>query len=54
MISMEFLKNHSAFVKPSPDRLGVPVCETIRENPSIDELLTSKHYSALLFSNTFP
>ena len=54
MISMEFLKNHPAFVKPPPNRLGVPVCETIRENPSIDELLTSKHYSALLFSNTFP
>ena len=51
MISMEFLQNHPAFVKPPPDRHGVPIWETIRENPSMEELLASKQgvcYSALL------
>jgi len=56
MISMEFLQNHPAFVKPPPDRHGVPVWETIGENPSIDELLASKQgvrYSALIFCPFF-
>ena len=56
MISMEFLQNHPAFVKPPPDRHGVPVWETIGENPSIDELLASKQgvrYSALIFGPFF-
>jgi len=56
MISMEFLQNHSAFVKPPPDRHGVPVWETIGENPSIDELLASKQrvcYSSLILCPFF-
>ena len=56
MISIEFLQNHSAFVKLPPDRHGVPIWETIGENPSIDELLASKqgvHYSSLILCPFF-
>ena len=56
MISMEFLQNHPAFVKPPPDRHGVPIWETIRENPSMEELLASKQgvrYPALVLCTFF-
>ena len=49
MISMEFLERHPAFIKPPPDRHGVPVWETIGKNPTIEELLASEQgvrYSA--------
>jgi len=56
MISIEFLQNHPAFVKPPSNRHGVSVWKTIGENPSIDELLASKQevcYSSLILCPFF-
>jgi len=41
MISQEFMERHPAFKKPPPDRHGVPIWDTVRKIPSIEELLAS-------------
>ena len=41
MISKEFIERHPAFNKPPPDTRGVPIWDTVRKFPSVEELLAS-------------
>jgi len=41
MISKEFLGEYATYNKPPPDRHKVPVWDTVRKNPSMEELLAS-------------
>ena len=56
MISKEFIERYPAFNKPPPDRRGIPIWDTVRKNPSMEELLASKQgvcYSALMLCTFF-
>ena len=56
MISKEFMERHPAYKKPPPDRHGVPIWDTVRKIPSIEELLASGQgvrYSALMLCTFF-